>query len=52
MWAGIKIFLVLVLMIKIFKKKSGGGYAQGTTKKIRRGDVDREIKNISGKYEY
>ena len=35
-----------------FKKKSEGGYAQGTTKKIRRGDVDREIKNISGKYEY
>ena len=51
MWAGIKIFLVPVLMIKIFKK-IWRGICTGNYKKIRRGDVDREIKNISGKYEY
>ena len=29
-----------------------GGYAWGTTKKIQEGDVDREIKNIGGRYEF
>ena len=36
----------------IFLKFSGGGYAWGTTKKIQEGDVDREIKNIGGRYEF
>ena len=36
----------------IFLKFHGGGICMGNYKKNSGGDVDREIKNISGKYEY
>ena len=35
-----------------FLKYYGGGYAWGTTKKIKEGDVDGEMKNIGGRCEF